>query len=118
MQMRPVDNINYDSKTQRYELPPEQAFALTVQDVPGAFHIISACFKDEPKIMQEFRTGDGVGWHEHHASLFFGTERFFRPNYQANLLSSWIPSLDGVEGRLKAGAAVADVGRGTALPRY
>jgi 2-polyprenyl-3-methyl-5-hydroxy-6-metoxy-1,4-benzoquinol methylase len=104
--------VNYDSKTQRYELPPEQAFALTVQDVPGAFHIISSCFKDEPKITQAFRTGDGVGWHEHDANLFFGTERFFRPNYEANLLSSWIPALDGVEGRLKAGAAVADVGCG------
>src|ERR1035438_9089725 len=104
--------VNYDSKTQRYELPPEQAFAVTVQDVPGAFHIISSCFKDEPKITQAFRTGDGVGWHEHDANLFFGTERFFRPNYEANLLSSWIPALDGVEGRLKAGAAVADVGCG------
>ena len=64
-----------------FELPPEQAFALTMMDIAGAFHIISACFKDEPKITQAFRTGEGVGWHEHDANLFFGTERFFRPNY-------------------------------------
>ncbi|HEV3275880.1 MAG TPA: class I SAM-dependent methyltransferase [Terriglobia bacterium] len=102
----------YDPATQRYELPPEQAFALTVMDIPGAFHIISACFKDEPKITQAFRTGDGVGWHEHDANLFFGTERFFRPNYAANLVSSWIPALHDVEPKLKAGAAVADVGCG------
>jgi 2-polyprenyl-3-methyl-5-hydroxy-6-metoxy-1,4-benzoquinol methylase len=104
--------VAYDSSTKRYSLPPEQAFALTMMDIPGAFHIISACFKDEPKITQAFRTGDGVGWHEHDANLFFGTERFFRPNYAANLVSSWIPALDGVEPKLKAGGAVADVGCG------
>jgi 2-polyprenyl-3-methyl-5-hydroxy-6-metoxy-1,4-benzoquinol methylase len=104
--------VNYDAATGRYELPPEQAFALTVQDIPGAFHIISSCFKDEPKITQAFRTGEGVGWHEHDANLFFGTERFFRPNYEANLLTSWIPALDGMAERLKRGASVADVGCG------
>jgi hypothetical protein len=89
--------VLYDAQTQRYELPPEQAFALSTLDVPGAFHIISSCFKDEPKITQAFRTGEGVGWHEHDPNLFFGTERFFRPNYEANLLSSWIPALEDVD---------------------
>ncbi len=104
--------VHYDSVTQRFELPPEQAFALTVLDLPGAFHIISACFKDEPKITQAFRTGEGVGWHEHDANLFFGTERFFRPNYENNLLSNWIPALEGVSEKLTKGATVADVGCG------
>ena len=104
--------VTYDAAAQRYQLPPEQAFALTVQDLPGAFHIISSCFKDEPKITQAFRTGDGVGWHEHDANLFFGTERFFRPNYENNLLSSWLPALDGACAKLSAGAVVADVGCG------
>jgi SAM-dependent methyltransferase len=104
--------VTYDAVTRRYELPAEQAFALTVMDLPGAFHIISSCFKDEPKITQAFRTGEGVGWHEHDANLFFGTERFFRPNYEANLVSSWLPALDGVLDKLKAGATVADVGCG------
>ena len=104
--------VTYDPKTKRFELPPEQAFALTVQDLPGAFHIISSCFKDEPKITQAFRTGEGVGWHEHDANLFFGTERFFRPNYEGNLLSTWIPALDGVSEKLAKGATVADVGCG------
>jgi SAM-dependent methyltransferase len=104
--------VRYDAETQRYELPPEQAFALTTLDIPGAFHVISSCFKDEPKITQAFRTGEGVGWHEHDANLFFGTERFFRPNYETNLLSSWLPSLEGVEAKLKAGGSVADVGCG------
>jgi SAM-dependent methyltransferase len=108
--------VTYDAATKRFELPPEQAFALTVEDspayLPGAFQIISSCFKDEPKITQAFRTGDGVGWHEHDANLFFGTERFFRPSYAANLMQAWIPALDGVEAKLRAGAAVADVGCG------
>src|SRR5579885_1261055 len=104
--------VVYDAVTSRYQLPPEQAFALTQLDLPGAFHIISACFKDEPKITQAFRTGEGVGWHEHDANLFFGTERFFRPNYQNNLLSSWVPALEGVQAKLTAGAVVADVGCG------
>jgi 2-polyprenyl-3-methyl-5-hydroxy-6-metoxy-1,4-benzoquinol methylase len=104
--------VTYDAATQKYRLPAEQAYAITMMDLPGAFHIISACFKDEPKITQAFRTGEGVGWHEHDANLFFGTERFFRPNYAANLMSSWIPALQGVEAKLKAGASVADVGCG------
>jgi len=104
--------VTYDSATSRYTLPAEQAFALTTMDIPGAYHVISACFKDEPKITQAFRTGEGVGWHEHDANLFFGTERFFRPNYATHLMSDWIPALEGMEERLKRGAAVADVGCG------
>lgn len=104
--------VTFDPDTQRYQLPPEQAFALTVQDLPGAFHIISSCFKDEPKITQAFRTGEGVGWHEHDANLYCGTERFFRPNYANYLITSWIPALDGVGEKLNQGATVADVGCG------
>jgi len=104
--------VQYDAATKRYQLPVEQAFALTTLDLPGAFHVISSCFKDEPKITQAFRTGEGVGWHEHDANLFFGTERFFRPNYENNLVGAWLPALDGVIEKLKAGATVADVGCG------
>jgi SAM-dependent methyltransferase len=104
--------VTYDPETGRYRLPPEQAFALTVLDVPGAFHVVSSCFKDAAKISDAFLTGAGVGWHEHDPGLFCGTERFFRPNYQANLLSNWIPALDGVQEKLRQGGAVADVGCG------
>ena len=108
--------VTYDAATKAYTLPPEQALAMAVEDspvyLPGAFQILSACFHDVPKIEEAFRTGKGVGWHEHHHDLFHGTERFFRPNYNANLISSWIPALDGVEEKLKRGAKVADVGCG------
>ncbi len=108
--------MTYDAATGKYTLPPEQAFALATENspafIPGIFHIVSACFHDARKIEDAFRTGKGVGWHEHHHDLFHGTERFFRPGYIANLTSSWIPALDGVEEKLKAGAKVADIGCG------
>jgi SAM-dependent methyltransferase len=69
-------------------------------------------FQDEPKVTERFRTGRGLGWGEHDHRLFEGTERFFRPGYVANLVSSWIPALDGVEDRLRRGGRVADVGCG------
>jgi 2-polyprenyl-3-methyl-5-hydroxy-6-metoxy-1,4-benzoquinol methylase len=68
--------------------------------------------KDEPKVTEAFRTGKGLGWHEHDHCLFAGTERFFRPNYRAHLIGEWIPALGDVESKLKAGAKVADVGCG------
>ena len=108
--------VTYDAATQKYTLPPEQAFALADEMspvfLPGAYYIISACMKDEAKITDAFRNGNGVGWHEHDSCLFIGTERFFRPNYRAHLIDEWIPALEGVEAKLKAGARVADVGCG------
>jgi SAM-dependent methyltransferase len=108
--------VTYNADTATYTLPPEQALALAVENspafLPGAFQIISSCFNDAPKIENAFRTGKGVGWHEHHHDLFHGTERFFRPGYIANLITQWIPALDGVEEKLKRGAKVADIGCG------
>jgi SAM-dependent methyltransferase len=74
--------------------------------------LATSLIKDEPKITEAFRTGAGVGWHEHNHDLFAGTERFFRPGYAANLISSWIPALDGVQAKLESGALVADIGCG------
>jgi SAM-dependent methyltransferase len=110
------DFVTYNPETRTFTLPDEQAFALAIEDspayIPGAFQIISAVMKDEPKIADAFRTGDGVGWDEHDASLFEGTERFFRPNYAAHLVNDWIPALEGVTSKLDRGARVADVGCG------
>ena len=108
--------VTYDARKETYTLPPEQAFALAVENspafLPGAFQLVSSCFHDAGKIEEAFRTGKGVGWHEHHHDLFHGTERFFRANYIANLTSSWIPALNGVEAKLRSGAKVADIGCG------
>jgi len=100
----------------RYTLPPEHAAALADEDspafLPGAFQLMTAAVRDEPKITEAFRSGAGVGWHQHSHDLFEGCERFFRPGYRSNLVQSWIPALDGVEAKLQAGARVADVGCG------
>jgi SAM-dependent methyltransferase len=108
--------VAYDAADASFRLPPEQTMALAQDDspafIPGAFQLAAALIKDEPKIAEAFRSGAGVGWHEHDADLFCGTERFFRPGYIANLVGDWIPALDGVHERLSEGALVADVGCG------
>ncbi len=106
----------YDAATECFSLSPEQALALAQEDspvfIPGAFQAAMAMFHAVPKLIDAFRTGQGIGWHEQHPALFVGTERFFRPAYVANLVSQWLPALDGVVDKLEAGARVADVGCG------
>jgi SAM-dependent methyltransferase len=106
----------YNASTNKYWLTAEQCFTLADENspayLPGAFFIASALFKDEAKIADAFRTGKGVGWHEHDGILFRGTEKFFRPGYVANLVSSWLPALDGVIAKLERGARVGDIGCG------
>lgn len=108
--------IRHDADDDTYELPPEQALALADESSPfyvaGAFDIIASVWADEDKLLEAFRTGKGLGWHEHDHRLFHGTEQFFRPGYQAHLVPEWIPALDGVEDKLRSGATVADVGCG------
>jgi 2-polyprenyl-3-methyl-5-hydroxy-6-metoxy-1,4-benzoquinol methylase len=104
--------VSYDPATGRFTLPPEQAFLLLDADLPGAFLLGVGSVRDEPRITDAFRTGAGVGWHEHDTGVFEGCERFFRPGYAMNLVSSWIPALDGVKAKLEAGGRVADVGCG------
>ena len=108
--------VEYDGATRTFRLPEEHAFALTDEEnplfAPGGFQVAASAIKDADAIVEAFQTGRGVGWHEHCHDLFAGTERFFRPSYIANLVSGWIPALDGVEEKLRAGARVADVGCG------
>jgi ubiquinone/menaquinone biosynthesis C-methylase UbiE len=108
--------VNYDPATETYSMTEEQAFVLTNPDgplyAPGAFVLALGALKAEPRITEAFRTGDGMGWHEHDNDVFVGCEQFFRNSYIANLVPSWIPSLAGVEDKLLAGADVADVGCG------
>ena len=108
--------VSYDAATSRFTLPAEQAFALADEGspafVPGFFHVIEAGVKAEERMTDNFRSGKGIPWGEHAPCLFEGTERFFRPGYAANLTSSWLPALEGVESKLKRGAKVADVGCG------
>ena len=108
--------VEYDPADGRYTLPPEHAVALTDQEspayLPGFFQVAVGSVLDSPRITEASRTGAGVGWHEHNHEVFDGCERFFRTGYNANLLGSWLPALDGVVEKLERGAKVADVGCG------
>jgi SAM-dependent methyltransferase len=108
--------VDYDPDGGRYTLPPEQTVALTDPDspayLPGFFQIALGSVIDSPKIVEHARSGGGLGWHEHVHDVHEGCERFFRPGYNAHLMTEWLPSLDGVVEKLERGALVADIGCG------
>jgi len=108
--------ITYHANTDKFSLSEEQAFALANEDspayLPGAFELALGSLAAVPRIAESFRSGAGMGWHEHVDGVFHGCEKFFRPGYAANLVSTWIPALHDVKGKLESGARVADVGCG------
>ncbi|TDW87249.1 methyltransferase family protein [Kribbella pratensis] len=108
--------VEYDASTGRYTLPPEQTVAMTDPNspayLPGFFQIALGTVQHTTETIEAARSGAGVGWHEHTSDVHVGCERFFRPSYNANLLSSWLPALDGVVAKLERGAKVADIGCG------
>ncbi len=108
--------VEYDSKTGKYFLSPEQTVALTDENSPayvgGGTYVVKAMMRAEARISEAFQKGGGLLWGEHDPDLFVGTERFFRPGYTAHLVNSWIPALTGIEEKLKRGTKVADVGCG------
>ena len=108
--------VDYDPDSGRSTLPAEHAIALTDESspayLPGLFQTALGSVLDSPRITEAAKTGEGFGWHEHGRDVFDGCERFFRPGYNANLVSAWLPALDGVVAKLERGATVADVGCG------
>ncbi len=108
--------VEYDSANDQYFLNDEQALCLANPngpvDLPGAYEIVQDLFHVRARAVDNFRSGAGMEWGEHHPCLFAGTERFFRAGYNTNLLSSWLPALDGVVDKLNAGGRAADVGCG------
>jgi SAM-dependent methyltransferase len=108
--------ITYDEKSGKFSLSQEQAFTLANEEspayLPGAFELALGSLAAVPRIAESFRSGAGMGWHEHVDGVFHGCEKFFRPGYAANLVTSWIPALHDVQQKLEAGARVADVGCG------
>jgi len=108
--------VLFDADTNQYLLPPEHAFVLANPDspafLPPAFDVAASLWHDEDQIVAAFRSGKGMGWHEHNCRLFTATEAFFRNGYRAHLTQSWIPSLSGVQEKLANGGLVADLGCG------
>lgn len=108
--------VTYNAADQTFSMSPEQAAVFADEDSPfysvGGFYGICSLAIDEPKLTQAFKTGEGIGWGDHHECLFCGTAKFFRPGYKANLVSEWIPALDGLHEKLQQGGKAADVGCG------
>jgi len=98
--------VSYDAASETFFLTAEQTAVFADPNSPaamtGGFYGISSVYHDEPLIAESFRTGAGLPWGKHHTCLFCGTERFFRPGYQANINENWIPALDGVQQKLMA----------------
>lgn len=111
--------VEYDHLTNKFFMLPEQVMVFAEEESPvlmtGGFYSVSSMYHDEPKITQAFKTGRGVYWADHNNCLFCGVEKFYGPSYKGNLLTSWIPALNGVEEKLKSGAKVADIGCGHGL---
>ena len=108
--------VDFDPATDSFSLSPEQAMVFTNKDspvyLPGAFELVAAMIEAESKVEECFRHGTGVRWGDHAGCLFCATGAFFRPGYVNNIVQNWMPALDGVEAKLRAGARVADVGCG------
>jgi ubiquinone/menaquinone biosynthesis C-methylase UbiE len=108
--------VTYDKEKHTFSMTPEQAAVFAIEDSPvfmaGGFSLMSAVYRDEPKLAEAFKSGKGLHWGEHCNCLFCGVERFFRPGYRANLVAEWLPALDGLVEKLQRGAKVADVGCG------
>jgi SAM-dependent methyltransferase len=108
--------VTYDADDDRYTLPAEHAFLLADDESPlamtGIFQAVAAAVESRDHVAERFRTGDGLGWHEHHHDMWIGTERAFAAGYRMHLVNEWLPALDGVVPKLERGAKVADVGCG------
>lgn len=110
--------VEYDSINQKFFMTPEQSAVFGNNKSPvfmtGAFYAISSAYHDEPKLEKAFKSGEGISWGDHNTCLFCGTEKFFSPSYEGNLINAWLPELDGVVEKLQQGAKVADIGCGHA----
>lgn len=108
--------VAYQPSVAVFSLSPAQAAVFaregTSAYMPPLADVLMSVYQDEPKITAAFRSGDGVPWGDHHACLFCGNERFFRPKAEAFLLQEWLPALDGVVEILSRGGKVADIGCG------
>jgi 2-polyprenyl-3-methyl-5-hydroxy-6-metoxy-1,4-benzoquinol methylase len=111
--------VTFDASTGRFSLSPEQAMVFAVKDSPvylaGAFELAAAMIEGQPKVETAFKSGAGVEWGTTGGCLFCAVGAFFRPTYVNALVKDWLPALDGVEAKLRAGAKVADVGCGVGV---
>jgi len=108
--------LTYDPENKKFSLSIENAMVLADENSPayllGCYQILRSIFEEEDKFVKIFQIGEGLRWGDHHHDLYYGTAKFFKPNYTSNLVQFWIPSLEGIEQILKKGGKVADIGCG------
>lgn len=108
--------VTFHPEDETFSLTPEQALVFAREGQPacmqGFIQAIVSQYEGHEKATETFKSGKGRPWGDHSQCLFCGTDRFFRPGYQAHLVGSWIPALSGVEDKLMAGAKIADIGCG------
>lgn len=108
--------VTYHADEERFSLSEEQALIFAREGQPacmqGFFQSVVSQYETQTKAVETFKSGKGRPWGDHSDCCFCGTDRFFRPGYAANLIDNWIPSLSGVEEKLKVGAKVADIACG------
>jgi hypothetical protein len=108
--------LTFDDAADHYELGDEAAMLLADDTSPAfvarGMSAVGSFYIDMEKIKGAFLGDGGLSWGEHSPCLFHGTEWFFRTGYRTFLPTVWIPALDGVEAKLRAGGRVADVGCG------
>ncbi|MBI1388148.1 MAG: methyltransferase domain-containing protein [bacterium] len=111
--------VEYDAMLDQFNMNEAQIAAFTDEDSPmyaiGHFYGLISIAIDEEKVAEAYRSGGSLPWGMHNSCLFCGTELSFRPEYINRLLGEWIPALDGMEEKLRAGVRVADVGCGHGL---
>ena len=108
--------VSYDPAAGRFSLTEEQAFALADPDgplyLPGAFLLALGALRAESQVTDAFRTGAGMGWHEHHEDVFAGTRDVLPPRLRRQPRLQLDPGARRCGGEAAAGGRVADVGCG------
>ena len=97
--------VTYDAATGRFTLPAEHAFLLVDADLSGAFQLAVGSVRDEPKITDAFRTGAGVGWHEHDARRLRGMRALLPSRLRHAPRQRVDPRPRGREGTARSGRA-------------
>jgi SAM-dependent methyltransferase len=80
--------------------------------IDGFASMLSSMARDNVLVEEAFRSGQGVGWHQRSSEHWRGMDLVTRVEIVPALVAEWIPALDGVADRLRAGAVVADIGCG------
>lgn len=108
--------IDYDASSDRYHLPAEHAAFLCRSAGPDNFaammQYISIMGGAEEQVLNAFKTGKGVGYehfHRFHAVMAEESEQ----TVLSFLDTSIIPLIPELEGKLKSGIHVLDVGCGS-----